>query len=216
VLAFLAALLAGCGAEGPAAPSSSESPTAGPDRSLAESLRHGGYVIYFRHAQTDRSATDEAEDPEWWRSRDPQEMRQLSAEGRDEAREVGEALRDLGVPVDAVLSSEYWRAEETARLLGAGSVETTPGLNLLRWAETEGGEDGRQRTRAELRRLLSAPPPETTNTVLVGHRENLMEAADVSLEEGEAAVFEPLGGGGFRLVTIVSPEDWTALARDSR
>jgi virginiamycin B lyase len=48
--------------------------------------------------------------------------------------------------------------------------------------------------------------------VVVAHLFNIQEAADLSLEEGEAAVFEPLGARGFRLVARVAPRAWSRLA----
>ena len=55
------------------------------------------------------------------------------------ARRIGDAIRALGVPVAKVLSSEYCRAWETARLLDLGPVTRTrapragsePGFELV-------------------------------------------------------------------------------------
>src|SRR5690606_30635352 len=45
---------------------------------LAEALRAGGYVLYFRHAATDWSGTDRVRAAGEWTSCDPARMRQLS------------------------------------------------------------------------------------------------------------------------------------------
>ena len=62
------------------------------DPALVQSLRAGGYVIYFRHAATEWSQTDRRREADW-DSCDPAQMRQLSDAGRDTARRVGEAMR---------------------------------------------------------------------------------------------------------------------------
>src|SRR5688572_22420356 len=89
-------------------------------KALVEALQGGGYNIYFRHAPTDWGQHDRVETAGDWASCDPAKMRQLSAEGRAIVRRIGDAIRALGVPVAKVLSSEYCRAWETARLLDLG------------------------------------------------------------------------------------------------
>jgi phosphohistidine phosphatase len=48
---------------------------------------------------------------------EPDELRSLTAEGREQARALGRRLREEGVAPDAVLSSPLLRARETANLL---------------------------------------------------------------------------------------------------
>jgi hypothetical protein len=45
------------------------------------------------------------------------------------------------------------------------------------------------------------------NTVIVGHNLNLRAAANVFIDEGGIALFEPLGGRGFRHLGSLRPED---------
>ncbi|MFN2627099.1 MAG: histidine phosphatase family protein [Gaiellaceae bacterium] len=53
----------------------------------------------------------------------PDELRPLTSDGKQQAREVGRRLRDeLGEP-DAILSSPLLRARETAHALGLGEPE---------------------------------------------------------------------------------------------
>jgi phosphohistidine phosphatase len=58
----------------------------------------------------------------------PDELRALTPEGHTQARELGRRLRDEGVEPDAVLSSPFLRARETARDLGLG--EPVPSEHL--------------------------------------------------------------------------------------
>jgi phosphohistidine phosphatase len=53
----------------------------------------------------------------------PDELRRLTAEGREQARALGEQLREDGVAPDAVLTSPLLRARETAAALGFGEPE---------------------------------------------------------------------------------------------
>jgi phosphohistidine phosphatase len=49
---------------------------------------------------------------------EPDELRPLTPAGREQARSLGERLRDSGVKPDAILTSPLLRARETAALLG--------------------------------------------------------------------------------------------------
>ena len=53
----------------------------------------------------------------------PDELRTLTAEGREQARRLGERMRAKGVAPDAILSSPLLRARETAAALGLGREE---------------------------------------------------------------------------------------------
>jgi virginiamycin B lyase len=174
-------------------------------RALADALRGGGYVLYFRHAATDFSQ----EDTDTRNLQNCRTQRNLTAQGRADARAIGRGFRRLRIPVGAVLASKYCRTRQTARL-AFGRVRTTLDLTSLPSASTE-----RERNRriAALRRLLGTPPRKGMNTVLVAHLFNIEAAANVSLEEGEAAVFKPRGQRRFRLVGRVLPRDWAALPR---
>lgn len=177
-------------------------------QTLAEELRAGGHVIYFRHAATDWSQQDHIGGPADWDSCDPQRARQLSAEGRATARKVGAALRRLRIPVHAVVSSAFCRCVDTARLLDVGPVSVSPDLINTSMAEHVGGRDA---LAATVRRRLATPPPSGTNTVLVAHGNLLVLAAGVRPVEAGAAVVRPDGRGGFHVVRMIGPEEWAAL-----
>ncbi len=53
----------------------------------------------------------------------PDELRTITAAGREQARALGEQLRGEGLQPDAVLSSPLLRAQETAAALGLGNPE---------------------------------------------------------------------------------------------
>ena len=196
LLALIA--LAGCGG--------GSEPAAEPQRlgpiELVEALREGGYVVYLRHAATDRSKED---DPVLDLD-DCSTQRNLSEEGRDQSRTIGEAFRALAIPIDAVYSSEYCRTRETAEV-GFGRYEDEPGLTGFPERSDPTYESRVRRTEE----LLARPPEQGENTILVAHVKNLEEVAGRSIEEGELAVFEPLGGRRYRYRGQLPASAWPEL-----
>jgi phosphohistidine phosphatase SixA len=175
-------------------PTAQAGPLAGKD--LVAALRRGGYVIFFRHAATDMTERD----TDLSRC---ETQRNLNAQGRAEARAIGAAFRTLGVPVGQVLSSGYCRARDTAQL-AFGRAELVRDISGL-------PESQREQRAAALRKLLATEPEAGTNTVLVSHGFNITAAAQITIGEGEAAIFAPGGENGFTLVARVRPNEWAAL-----
>jgi phosphohistidine phosphatase SixA len=173
-------------------------------RALVDALRRGGYVLYFRHAATDFSQSD----TDTRNLANCRTQRNLNQRGRRDARAIGRAVQTLRVPVGTVLSSKYCRARQTA-LLAFGRAKTTIDLTGLPSAATQA--ESARRVRA-LRRMLARTPAARTNTVLVAHLFNIQEAANVSLDEGEAAVFLPSLPNRYRLVASIAPREWVQLA----
>lgn len=180
-------------------------------KALVEALQEGGYNIYFRHAPTDWGQHDRVEAAGDWTSCDPAEMRQLSSEGRATARRIGDAIRALGVPVAKVLSSEYCRAWETARLLDLGPVTRTRDVMNMRVVDHVGGR-GAVIRRAQ--RVLAQPAPEGANVVIVGHGNLMRAATGAYASEAGSGVYAPRVGNepGFELVARLAPDDWMRLA----
>ncbi len=170
---------------------------------LVQALQAGGYVIFIRHAATDMSQPDT--DRQNLANCDTQ--RNLSDQGRADSRAIGQAFQALGIPVGPVLASEYCRTRETAEL-AFGRAALTRDLTALPSApdETE-----RQRRIDALREILSTPPPSGTNTILVSHLFNIQGVMDISLVEGEAAIYRPRGEKDFVLVGSIEPDEWAAL-----
>ena len=180
-----------------------------PDEALVEALRRGGYNIYFRHAATDWSRQDQVTAVGDWTSCDPNRMRQLSDEGRETARQIGTAIRRLGIPIGQVFSSEYCRAWQTATAMDLGPTQKTRAVMNLRAAPYVGGPEA---VTERARRAIGTPPPEGANTVFVAHG-NLMQAVSGAYTgEAGAVVFAPRGNGKFKLVAQLTPDDWKALA----
>ena len=169
---------------------------------LLAALRAGGYVIYFRHADTDHSRRDQPP----VNLDDCATQRMLSEKGRQNSRAIGEAIRALGVPIGPVLASPLCRTVETA-MLAFGSAEKS-------MATREGGPEpaGSPGRYAALRGLLSITPPAGKNTAIVGHGYpyySLIGKGQM-LEEGEAAIVRP-HGTNFEEVARLGLKEWRAL-----
>jgi phosphohistidine phosphatase SixA len=170
-------------------------------RALGDALRHGGYVLYFRHAATDFGQNDE----NMTSFEDCTKQRNLTDKGRADARAVGERIKRLHIPVDEVLASPYCRTRETAQLI-FGRESVTPDVR-----GGPGQTDDPQRY-AGLRALLSAPVRGPTNRVIVSHGNPFRAVAGTPyLAEGEAAVIEPRGAQGFRVIARIPLDGWAAL-----
>jgi len=193
-LALLGAL-AGCGgADGAGRPT-------GP-LEVVDRLKDGGYVVFLRHAATDHSQKDRPQVP----LTDCRGQRNLNDAGRAQARSIGEAWRALELPVGDVLASGYCRTRQTAEL-AFGRATIVPTLTGIP-AEMIGTYTGRVRA---LRRMLGTKPPDGENTVIVGHIANLEAATKVEIEEGDAAIFEPLGDSRYRLLSNLPASAWPQL-----
>jgi phosphohistidine phosphatase SixA len=201
LLALALVALAGCGG--------AEAPTTGDERldpvRLVEALQQGGYVVYLRHAATDRSK----EDAGVVDLDDCSSQRNLSDAGREQARELGRGFRALEIPVGEVRSSEYCRTRETAEL-AFERVELEPDLTGF---PNDGAPGYAERVR-RTKELLARRPGEVKNTILVAHIKNIEVSAGISIEEGELAVFEPLGGTSFRYRGRIPAEAWPQLVEE--
>jgi hypothetical protein len=67
---------------------------------------------------------------------------------------------------------------------------------------------------AELRKLLSTPPRPGTNLAITsqGNPFHAVAGDAAYLAEGEAAVIQPLGTQGFRIVARIPKDGWKALS----
>lgn len=160
-------------------------------KALFAALKAGGYVIYLRHGISDLSQ----EDRKPITVGDCATQRNLSEQGRSQARAIGAAFKTLGIPVGSVTSSPFCRTADTAKL-AFGSVQPVAALyytfGLPKEAVSKAG--------AELKKELSSPPDAGKNRIIVGHVTNIREVAGVwPKTEGGGIVFKPLGDG-FRVV----------------
>jgi phosphohistidine phosphatase SixA len=172
-------------------------------RALVHALQKGGYVLYFRHAITDRTQID----AERANLRNCAMQRNLSEEGQKQARAIGKAVQTLDIPVAEVLTSPYCRCIDTAKLaFGKFTIVAD-----LVWSLPQPEAETEQLAEA-LRKRLGTPSPKGTNIVLVSHTANLKEAVGIWPEpEGAVYIFKPRKDGGASYLGRIGPEEWTAL-----
>ena len=178
-------------------------------KDLLPELKKGGYVLFIRHPRTNPDQADT--DP--LNLDNIKAQRQLSDDGRKQAKALGECFRALGIPVEKVISSKFQRAQEAAKLLAVGEVTTSIDVS-------EGGlvvsTRENQRRATALRQMLSTPPAKGKNLVVVSHKPNVQDAAGKEfgdLDEGETVVFRPLGDGTFKAVARVRSDAWSQWAK---
>jgi phosphohistidine phosphatase SixA len=187
---------------GVAAQAAAETPAELSGPALLAALRTGGYILYFRHAATDFGQNDDQ--MTGYEACDTQ--RNLTDAGRADARAIGDALRKLRIPIGAVLASPYCRTMETAQLM-FGRASATP---AVRGGTAQPDSPARY---AALRELLATPVSPGSNLVIVSHGNPYRAVVGGDyLSEGEAAVIEPLGAAGFRVVARVRKDGWVDLA----
>ena len=151
-------------------------------------LNGGGQVILIRHAIT----TPGVGDPPGMRLEDCSTQRNLTDEGRRDARRLGEGFRARGIVVDRVLSSPWCRCLETARL-AFGTVEAWQPLSNL---------FGRGEARIDQVRQLQVLAGERrtgSNVVLVTHGSTISALTGVMPAPAEMVVVTPQGEGRFTL-----------------
>ncbi|NEO52635.1 MAG: histidine phosphatase family protein [Okeania sp. SIO3B5] len=173
---------------------------------LLNALKQGGYVIYIRHAKTEKDYADQAQGAVMG---DCSTQRVLSEVGWKEAKDIGEGFRKNAIPFDQVISSQYCRAWQTADL-AFGKYEKNGDLNFPK-AEDYTPEQVAQ-MKARLDPMLTAVPQKGTNTVIVGH-DDLFEASTGIYPDpmGIAYVIKPDSSGNFELIANVIPEEWLKL-----
>lgn len=174
--------------------------------SLIALVQKGGYVIYFRHEQTmwNQEGLEEKNRASGVFSFDDcTTQRNLSPEGKARAQAVGEAFGRLSIPVGRVISSRYCRTQDHAEAaFGQRGEPVFPGAS---------SGDKAQQSKA-LRALINDVPAKG-NTVFVAHYDLFQATFGFGLEEGEAAVFEPVANGEPRALGRVGPEAWTQASQ---
>jgi len=158
--------------------------TAAASPGIAERLQQGD-VLLLRHAIAPGFG-----DPENFRVDDCSTQRNLSEEGRQQARAIGAWLRGNGIPRAKVYSSQWCRCLDTARLLDLGEVSPLPALNSFFQRPAD-----REPNLAALRTFLASQTPGAEPLVLVTHQVTITALTDIFPGSGEGVV-ATLGEGG--------------------
>jgi hypothetical protein len=143
-----------------------------------------GPVLLMRHAQTDPGVGD----PPGFALNRCATQRNLSAEGRAQARAFGARLASLGLRPTAIRSSRWCRClhtgDEITAGLGAGAPKTEP------WPALDSFFEDRTREPAQtalLRERLAALPPSRGFELWVTHQVNITAFTGGVAAMGQAA-----------------------------
>lgn len=162
---------------------------------LLNDLGEGGYILYVRHTETDRSQSDTG-------FATCETQRNLNEQGRIEAVEIGEAWATLDIPVGLLISTQLCRTRETAELA---------------FGEPDLIVDRDDFEASELAIMLTTVPEVGTNTIIVAHIGSIRRVTGISIEdtrfnEGDALIYRPIGDD-YELVGRIGIRNWFDLAR---
>ena len=160
-------------------------------------LSQPGIVVIVRHAHAPGAG-----DSTRFMLDDCTTQRNLDERGREQAREIGAVIRAAGVTVDRVLTSQWCRCLDTARLLDLGPVEELPALNSI--FRNPGRAD---RQTAELRQFLFGLRSGEI-VILVTHYVNIRAFTGRGAASGEVFLLEIGREGTISVVDeiLISPK----------
>ena len=155
-------------------------------------LRDDGHVLMLRHAIAPGFG-----DPAEFDINDCTTQRNLSEEGRAQARSIGERLRGAGLSDVAVYTSAWCRCRETAAEMDLTEAEPHPGLNSF-FQDRERRDEIVAELRDLLAELADGPP-----AVLVTHQVNIRAITGQGVRSGEGLVVQPDDQGSVRVIASI-------------
>ncbi|MEO3865230.1 histidine phosphatase family protein [Rheinheimera fenheensis] len=157
--------------------------------------REGKAVLIMRHTLAPGTG-----DPAGFVLEDCNTQRNLSSEGRQQAKRWGELLRQQHSGDITLYSSQWCRCVDTGRLMGLTAPTPLPVLNSF----FAGRGDGDKQTQALVQRFSTAQTAQPT--VLVTHQVNFTALTGIFPRSGEAAIIAlPLTQPAKVLARIKSP-----------
>lgn len=158
-------------------------------------LARPGAIVLFRHATAPGVG-----DPPAFKLDDCATQRNLDERGRAEARKLGEQFRARKIAVGSVLTSQWCRTRETARLAFGGQVRDEPAFNSFFRLPAERRDAQTEQARALLARWRGPGA-----LVVVTHQVNIQALAGVGAASAEGVVVRPAADGSIRVVATLGP-----------
>lgn len=156
--------------------------------------RDTGYVVMIRHAEAPGTG-----DPANFRLGDCSTQRNLSGAGRAQAVRVGGEFRRRNIPVARVLSSQWCRCLDTARLLNLGKVEPFAALNSF-----FANQRTESRQTEEVRSFIINNRSTQGAIIMVTHQVNITALTGIVPQSGESVVLRANQQGKVELVGRIS------------
>jgi len=164
--------------------------------SLWEALKQPNHFALIRHAIAPGGG-DPSDFTLW--ERDTQ--RNLSDEGRSQAKQIGELFRTNGIKKAKVVSSQWYRCSDTAELIDIGPVTTLPFLNSF----YERYEEEAEKTRGLSNWLQQQPIDKPL--VVVTHYVNIASLVDFYPDSGEIVVVEKRSNKQFKVLGSIKTKN---------
>lgn len=173
-----------------------------PKEQLIKRMQKGGLILYFRHASTEKDYADQVVAD----VNDGSTQRVLSEKGWHEAVHIGDAISFYNIPVGKVITSEYFRAWQTA-WLAFEKYEKNPDFNFLPFENYS--EEQIKKMRNRVVPYLSTKPISKTNTIIVAHDDPFEAATGIYPEpQGVCFIIQPTGQSTFRVLGWLGPDEW--------
>ena len=157
---------------------------------IATQLRDAGagHVLLLRHMVTEPGFGD----PAGFDLADCRTQRNLSDQGRDDARQLGDRLRALNVPIRQVRTSAWCRCRESAELAVSAYDASLP---VTEWAPLNSFFQMPQRRAAQVAAMqaAAADPPADGHALWVTHQVNITALTGIVPAMGEIVVVRPTG-----------------------
>lgn len=148
-------------------------------------LMNGGYTVLLRH-----SVAPGHGDPPGFQLGDCSTQRNLSARGRQQARNIGARVAARAVAIDAVYSSQWCRCLDTARhAFDRMPAQEFPALNAF-----IGERDTEAEQTAEVIEAIRAFRG-SGNQVFITHQANIKAITGITARSGVAIIVEPQRDG---------------------
>lgn len=152
-------------------------------------LKQPGVHALMRHALAPGGG-----DPANFQLNDCTTQRNLSDSGRDQARDIGAAFKEAGITFTRVLTSQWCRCRETAKLLDLGTPEDFTPLNSF-FQDRSTGPAQVQEIKSYLRTL-----PEEETVMLVTHQVNVTGLTDEWVRSGEVFIIQVEEAGEVKIL----------------
>jgi phosphohistidine phosphatase SixA len=162
---------------------------------LWDALRSGGTVALLRHAVAPGTG-----DPAAFALRDCSTQRNLSEEGRAQAKRIGARFRANGIDNAMVFSSQWCRCLETAKLLGLGPVKELPALNSFF------GRYERRGAQITAMKIWIARQELGARVLLVTHQVNITGLTNVFPASGELVIVSRAEDGSLRTLGTIETD----------